>query len=785
MRRLFSLITIVLLAVIAGSQGIAHAQTQTQQHSIIIDEESLAPVQTDVMSGVAIDKIGLDTSRRPCARIKMHINRMTRDEIDGIVVQPIGGSVVVMRQMVAAEGNGLIVELTAKQPTRFYLHHDKYGDSNEVSLNLEGNKEYRLSAQLNIAYPIFIKSNVAEAEVYIDNEYKGHTNDRYTLIVKDIQPGRHTLKIKYGTEVKEQDIEVTSNNLDFDIGLSTKASLPQIIEFSVEPANATVYINDTPYSAQRDGVVIIALNKGTYDYRVSADMYHDERGSLTVTDSTVSKSIRLKPAYGWIEIGATSLLSGAQIYIDNEYAGTAPLKSRDLASGEHTLRVIQDMYLPYEEVIIITDNKTLTFNTAPLIADYATVTLSAGTGCHIYVDGEHKGITSWTGRLASGSYTFEARKENHRTTTRDVTISVEPTEQYYKLTPPTPIVGTISVTGAPSRTKVYVDNKFVGETPLTYNVIIGEHEIVAKAEGYRSKKQSVTITEGATTDLYFILEKGADTTNNVIEYISRQKISISDYAFYTSFDSTIKSHSWDPATGRGVITFEGNVTKIGEQAFQLCESLTSITIPDSVTTIGKKAFYDCNSLTSITIGNGVTTIGEYAFYSCISLTNVTIPDRVTTIEKDAFLWCKSLTSITIPDSVTTIGKGAFNFCKSLISVTIPDSVTEIGTYAFWYCSSLTSVTIGDSVTTIGVAAFRNCESLTSVTIPDSVTKIEDRAFYGCRSLKSVYCKAATPPSLGNDVFQKNAFSRKIYVPMQSVEQYKRAKGWKRIKGYNF
>ena len=114
-----------------------------------IDASSFAPVQTDMLSGVAIDKIGMDPSRRPCARIKIHVNRMSKEDINGLYVRTIGGSVVVTRCVAASEGNGLIIELTAKAPARFYLHHEKYGDSNEVSLNLEGNKEYRLEASLN------------------------------------------------------------------------------------------------------------------------------------------------------------------------------------------------------------------------------------------------------------------------------------------------------------------------------------------------------------------------------------------------------------------------------------------------------------------------------------------------------------------------------------------------------------------------------------------------------------------------------------------------------------
>ena len=119
-----------------------------------------------------------------------------------------------------------------------------------------------------------------------------------------------------------------------------------------------------------------------------------------------------------------------------------------------------------------------------------------------------------------------------------------------------------------------------------------------------------------------------------------------------------------------------------------------------------------------------------------------------------------------------------------------DAVTKIGGDAFAYCESLTSVTIPDSVTTIGDYAFENCNSLTSVTIPDSVTSIGEFAFYDCESLTSVYCKATTPPVGGSYMFGGNASDRKIYVPMESVEAYKTAEGWKynyadAIVGYNF
>lgn len=471
-----------------------------------IDESSFAPVQTDVISGVAVDKIGTDPSRRPCARIKMHINRMTKDEIEGLIVRPIGGSVVVTRTVAASDGNGLIIEMTAKEVTRFYLHHPTFGDSNEVSLSLEGNKEYRLEASLNTTHNVTVTSNTVDAEVYLDNVYKGRINSSYALTISDVYPGTYHLKVKHGSASKEQDIEVNSNSFHFRLEVNQELAKPQYVIFHIEPKNATLFINGKEYHLNSHGELeALKLHNGSYQYSVQAKNYHPKEGTFIVNGQKVDQTVHLDPAFGWLKINDNETLRGATVHINGYKIGTAPITSNKIPSGKHTVRITKDMYKTYQEDVVISDNQTLEIS-PKLIADYASVTIASSENTDIYINGQSKGKAPWKGDLASGVYTFEARKDGHRPSEISVDISPDQTGKKYEIPAPKPIYGTIDVQSTPSA-DVYIDNVKIGQTPLEENVIIGSHQVSIRKEGYNNYNTTVTITEGTTENIKATLQE--------------------------------------------------------------------------------------------------------------------------------------------------------------------------------------------------------------------------------------------------------------------------------------
>lgn len=124
------------------------------------------------------------------------------------------------------------------------------------------------------------------------------------------------------------------------------------------------------------------------------------------------------------------------------------------------------------------------------------------------------------------------------------------------------------------------------------------------------------------------------------------------------------------------------VTGIGSKCFEK-QSLKGVVIPEAVTTIGNNAFQGCKNLTSVTFKGAPSTItvGNNAFKDCINLKSINLP------------------------AAKRIGNMAFDSCTSLEKIVIDFGTEEIGDYCFRNCTKLKEVDIPESVTVIGQGAF--------------------------------------------------------------------------------
>lgn len=309
-----------------------------------------------------------------------------------------------------------------------------------------------------------------------------------------------------------------------------------------------------------------------------------------------------------------------------------------------------------------------------------------------------KGVEIYDGVTSIGEYAFSGCESITSITIPDSVISIGKNA----------FNGCTSLTAItiPSGVTVIGWNVFDGCSSLT-SIIIPANVTYISSYAFQNCSSLVTVTiQNSTSKLPYGYNAFANIDSNARLFVPSNLL-----AQYQS-DSNWKN------------AFKGGIYAIGT----IPTPAIKVTYADNT----EKEFYNLTRIDENTVSNkknaknviiydGVTTIGNQAFDGCESLTSITIPNSVTIIDQSAFEGCHSLANITLPSSITTIGNFAF-YGSSLTSVTIPSNATDIGQKAFKYCSSLSSVTIQNSTSKLAynTDAFANIPSTAKLYVPSNL-----------------------------------------------------------------
>lgn len=234
------------------------------------------------------------------------------------------------------------------------------------------------------------------------------------------------------------------------------------------------------------------------------------------------------------------------------------------------------------------------------------------------------------------------------------------------------------------------------------------------------------------------------------------------------------------------------------------KAITNLKFGPAVTILERDAFKECSHLTSVDLAN-IEDIGMYAFYNCKKLATPLFPTTITKIGYESFNGCDSFKGIYISSNIETISDGAFANCDSITSLEITGVVKNLDRSSFGYCKQLSSITLGEGLESIGDRTFAEA-SIDSIILPNSVKTIDEEAFYACYNLKkvslgtdieqiaagafnsgyygsidlnSITIRALIPPSIDESTFSSKSYLNcMVKVPIESVNEYKNAEGWK-------
>jgi formylglycine-generating enzyme required for sulfatase activity len=297
-----------------------------------------------------------------------------------------------------------------------------------------------------------------------------------------------------------------------------EASLNQTFSIVVNSnvAGADVYL-DGVFKGKTDSTNSLTVKDvmiGAHNLKLQYGSVTNEQ-SIEVNDSSISfrqdvNTAANKPQYVvfTVEPKNSAVTIDGQLYVAEDGVVVALLQN-----GQHTYKAEARGYHSQSGTITVAGAKIERAIT--LKGDFATVTLTADSGADIYVNDKKVGTTTWSGKLNSGLYIFEARKSGYRSQSLTCQISSDPASQRYTLPALAPIYGSADITSSPAMADITLDGKSVGRTPLQLdNLLIGEHKITVSKSGYQPYTTTVTIAEGKTATVNATLTKQVAQVQN-------------------------------------------------------------------------------------------------------------------------------------------------------------------------------------------------------------------------------------------------------------------------------
>lgn len=559
---------------------------------------------------------------------------------------------------------------------------------------------------------------------------------------------------------------------------TTRAPKRQYFKFRITPADAIVEVAKEgnvfkPWQVE-EGIASEHLDWGTYRYRISANRYHAEEGTITVSDTQTEKTVTLQPKFGWLSVTGSQNEQGAMVYATSATTqekiqlGTIPVDGKELMAGNYTIEVIRDQYHPFTTSVVVAEGKK-SATTVQLKPTFGWLSINGDAtskGAFVYVTNQKtKERTQWgtipisQKSLTAGEYLIDIYKDKYKDYSTTITIAEN---KSHTLKPSLiPNFSQIALQ-TKAEAEIWLDNKRLGTGRWTGTLEIGKYVIETRLASHKSAYTNVEVTTSSAGKTF--------TLNDPIPMYSTLIVngSPADATVYVDGNRVGVS----PLVVNDMLVGEHTVrvTKSGYQKQELKVNLQENKEKTVKYSLKKGVVQPAKPFPADPV-----TIGDLIFSRYYK-------GDESMVEVDDVVDEKRVTNIVIPETITwegceysvvAIDAYAFMLCSALESIKLPESIVEIGSHAFYACSKLKSIVIPNGVKIIDYKTFERCSALESVVLPDSLASIGSRVFEGCSSLKSI-----TIPQNVNDIdmcaFEDSSLKSVVWNPTSDSWQSKDA-----------
>ena len=329
---------------------------------------------------------------------------------------------------------------------------------------------------------LIVKANQPDAMIYIDDE-PINTGEAS----KSVNIGStHTYRIECDLYHTETGTVTITDRVTVDKKLRPNFGYINVTTSPEQGAKVYVdgkYIGESPIKTDK-------LASGTHTVRVMKEMFKMKEQTFTVTDGqTTNAALNMAGNFVSVTINTDS---DADIYVDGDYKGKDRWTGK-LSEGLHNVEARKQNHKPTAKTLdlVLGETQTITLD-APKPINGSIDVNSSPMGATIYIDGKSYGETpNYINNVLIGTHELKLEKQGCTTITKSITIKEgETLSVNEKLQTGKEIVIKTDKSGD----KIYVDNNYVGLSPVTTSLAFGSHTIKAERDGKTTSK-TITVSQ--------------------------------------------------------------------------------------------------------------------------------------------------------------------------------------------------------------------------------------------------------------------------------------------------
>jgi len=317
---------------------------------------------------------------------------------------------------------------------------------------------------------VMVRSDPGGATAFLDGVELGPTPAQNT----SVGVGKHLIRVEKPLyHPYQEEITITPDGI-VQIQAELKPRFGRLLIKS-EPSGAVVQLN-----GQQKGKTPIDLPElasGDYTITVSKDLYHITEEKYTISDgSNNERMIVLHPAFGQLSVEANP--KGADVFVDGQFKGKAPVTLDELPSGTFRLKVTQDLYETLDEEILIEDGKT-NKQVVVLSPRFGTLNIMGSPeSAQVSINGKAVGKLPLVNyRIGTGLAEIKVTAPNYHEYEQFVQVDIN--EMYPINVDLVRHAGTIIAISDPPEALLRLDGVVVGSSPqILKQIPTGEHSLV-------------------------------------------------------------------------------------------------------------------------------------------------------------------------------------------------------------------------------------------------------------------------------------------------------------------